>query len=397
MTATPGLLDAAWELGPELVADRRYLHQHPELGFQEENTARFIAEKLRALGLEVQTGVAGTGVVALLRGGKGAGRCVLLRADIDALPMDELNDVPYKSQNPGAMHACGHDAHAAILLGVATVLTARRGDFAGAVKFVFQPSEEAPPGGAQPMIAAGVLEEPHVDASFGVHMAQQLPAGTIGIADGPMAAAPDGFVARVRGVGGHAALPHLAVDPIVIAAQCVVALQTLVSREVNPLRQVVITVGSFHAGTVSNIIPPEAVFQATVRTFDPAVRRQMAERVPALVKGIAAALRGEAEIEYTFGYPPVINDAAATALVREVAVDLVGPERVVAMEPGMYGDDMAYFLERAPGCYFSIGTNNPARGLIYGHHHPRFDIDDEQSLPVGVGALAGVALRYLGE
>ncbi len=392
MTAKLSLLDAAWEIGPAVAADRRYLHQHPELAFQERNTARFVAERLRTLGIETRTGIAKTGVLGLLRGGR-EGKTVLLRADMDALPMDELNDVPYRSRNPGVMHACGHDAHTAMLLGVARILAERRGEIRGNVKFAFQPAEEAE-GGAKPMIDEGALGDPRVDAAFGVHIGQDLPVGTIGVTTGPMNAASDGFVATIRGKGGHAARPHGCVDPVVIAAQSIVALQTLVSREVNPLRQAVITVGALHAGTVANIIPEMAVMKATVRTFDEEVRQQLAERIPALIGGLAAAMRGEAEVAYKFGYPPLINDAAMTDLVREVVRGFVGPERLIEREPGMGGEDMAYFLQRAPGSFFRIGSRNPAKGLVYGHHHPRFDIDEE-ALPVGVAALAGVALRYL--
>jgi len=394
LIAKMSLTDAAWELGPAVVADRRYLHQHPELGMQEENTSRFVAERLREFGIETTTGVAKTGVVGLLHG-KGPGKTVLLRADMDALPMDELNDVPYKSQTPGVMHACGHDAHTAMLLGVARLLSERREEFVGTVKFIFQPSEEAPPGGAKPMIAAGVMENPHVDAAFGVHIGQDLPVGTIGVCAGPMNAASDGFVATIKGVGGHAARPHGGVDPIVVAAQCIGALQTLVSREVNPLRQAVITVGSLHAGTVSNVIPEEAIMKATVRTFDAGVRQHLAERIPALLKGIAAAMRAEADVQYRFGYPALVNDPEMTELVRGVARELVGPEKTIEREPGMGGEDMAYFLQEVPGCFFRIGSRNPERGLVYGHHQQRFDIDDEGALPVGVAAIASVALRYL--
>ncbi len=392
MTAKLSLVDAAWEIGPEVVADRRYLHQHPEIAFQEHNTARFVAEKLRALGIETRTGIAKTGVLGLLRGGR-EGRTVLLRADMDALPMDELNDVPYKSRTPGVMHACGHDAHTAMLLGVAKLLTERRDTIRGNVKFAFQPAEEWE-GGAKPMIDEGALEAPRVDAAFGVHIGQDLPVGTIGVRDGPMNAASDGFVATIRGKGGHAARPHGCVDPIVIAAQCIVALQALVSREVNPLREAVITVGALHAGTVANIIPEEATMKATVRTFDEEIRQGLAERIPALIGGIATAMRGEADVQYKFGYPALVNDPAMTDLVREVARETVGPEKLIEREPGMGGEDMAYFLQRAPGSFFRIGSRNPAKGLVYGHHHPRFDIDEE-ALPVGVAALAGVALRYL--
>ena len=394
MSATLSYLDLAWEIGPQLVADRRYLHENPELGMAEVNTARFVAERLRELGIETRTGIANTGVLGVLRG-KQPGKTVLLRADMDALPIDELNDVPYRSQTPGVMHACGHDAHTAILLGVARLLSERRSDLHGTVKFAFQPAEENV-GGAEPMIAAGVMDNPTVDAAFGIHIAQDLPVGTIGVIHGPMTAACDEAVVIIRGVGGHGARPHQGVDPIVIAGQCIVALQTLVSREVNPLRQAVITVGSLHAGTASNVIPETCELQATIRTFDAATREQLVRRLPELVRGIAAAMQGSAEVEYTLGYPTLINDRAMTDLVRTVARELIAPELVLEIEPSMGAEDMAYFLQHAPGCFFRVGSQNPARGLIHGHHHPRFDID-EDALPVGVAALTAVALRFLAQ
>ncbi len=394
MTASTTIMEAALEQGGQTVADRRYLHQHPELGMHETATAQFVATRLTELGIPMTTGVAKTGVVGLLVGGQ-PGKTILLRADMDALPIDELNDVPYKSQHPGVMHACGHDAHTAMLLSVAALLKTRQAALHGTVKFVFQPSEELPPGGAKPMIEAGVLENPHVDAAFGIHIGQDLPVGTVGVCAGPNNAASDGFIATIKGVGGHAARPHGCVDPIVVAAQAITALQSLVSREVNPLRQAVITVGSLHAGTVSNIIPEEAVMKATVRTFDEEVRQNLAERIPALISGIATAMRAEATVQYRFGYPTLINEPEMTDLVRAVAEEIVGPENVIEREPGMGGEDMAYFLQQVPGCFFRVGSRNPDLGLIYGHHHPRFDIDDEQALPIGVAMLTTVALRFL--
>ncbi len=393
MTAGTTILEAALEQGGQTVADRRYLHQHPELGMQETATAQFVATRLTALGIPMTTGVANTGVVGLLEGGH-PGKTILLRADMDALPIDELNDVPYKSQTPGVMHACGHDAHTAMLLSVAALLKARQAALHGTVKFVFQPAEESV-GGAEPMIAAGVMENPHVDAAFGIHIGQDLPVGTIGVCNGPSNAAVDEARITIKGVGGHAARPHVAVDPILIAGQCIVALQTLVSREVNPLRSAVVTVGALHAGTVSNIIPEECELRVTIRTTDEVTRKLMAERIPALVAGIATAMQGSAETEYISGYPVLVNDVAMTDLVREVAREIVGPEKVLERETGMGAEDMAYFLQAVPGCFFRVGSRNPDLGLIYGHHHPRFDIDDEQALPIGVAMLTTVALRFL--
>ncbi len=395
MVTAAELVESAEEIAPGVIADRRYFHQHPELGFQEENTARRVIERLNALDLDqIITGVAKTGVVGVLHGGKGPGKCVLLRADMDALPITELNDVPYKSENPGAMHACGHDAHTAMLLGAARVLAARRNEFAGTIKFLFQPSEEQGSGGAQPMIAEGVLENPYVDAAFGIHVGSNLPAGTVAVRGGPVNAAADTAIVTIRGLGGHAARPQMAIDPIVIGAHCIVALQSLVAREVNPLAPAVITVGSLHAGTVSNVIPEEARFEATIRTFDEKTRALLAERIPQVVRGICETFRATAEVRYELGYPPLVNTVALADFVKEVALEVVGPERVLDSEPGMGAEDMSYFINAAGGAFYRLGVRNEATGKTYGHHHPRFDVE-EDALATGVAMHAAVALRYL--
>ena len=395
MVTVAELRESAEEIAPGVIADRRYFHQHPELGFHEENTARRVIERLRALNLdELHTGIATTGVVGVLHGGKGPGRTVLLRADMDALPITELNDVPYKSENPGAMHACGHDAHTAMLLGAARVLAGRREEFAGTIKFLFQPSEEANAGGAAPMIEAGVMENPHVDAAFGIHVGSNIPAGKVAVLGGPVNAAADSAIVTIRGLGGHAARPQMAIDPIVIGAHCIVALQTLVSREVNPLSPAVITVGTLHAGTVSNVIPEDAHFEATIRTFDEKTRALLAERIPQVVRGICETFRATADVQYELGYPPLVNNAEMAALVKSVALEVVGPERVQDSEPGMGAEDMSYFLNAVPGAFYRLGVRNEATGKTYGHHHPRFDIE-EDALATGVAMHAAVALRYL--
>ena len=392
MSAASGTLKP---VGEQVVLDRRHLHAHPELAFQEHDTARFIADRLQSHGLEVRTGVAQTGVVGLLRGGR-PGRTVLLRADIDALPIQEENDVPYRSQRPDVMHACGHDGHTAILLNAARVLTERRERLAGNVKFMFQPSEERPPGGALPMIEQGVLDDPKVDAAFGLHVNAMLPTGTIAARAGATQAAADTFRIEITGQGGHAARPHLCVDTVLVAAQVVTALHTLVAREVNPIEPAVLTVGMLQAGTAPNVIPPAALLAGTVRTFDPELRQQMARRVEEVAAGIAGAMGAESRCEYSFGYPSVINDGAMTELVAEVARELVGSERVTHGERAMPADDFAYVLERVPGCYFRIGVSDPAGGPPSGNHHPRFDLD-ESALPLGVEMFVRVVERYLAE
>jgi amidohydrolase len=392
MTAT-SLRSEVQALTDETIALRRALHQHPELGFQEFNTSRIVAERLRGLGLEVQTGIAGTGVVGLLRGGR-PGRTVLLRADMDALPIEEENDVPYRSQRPGVMHACGHDGHTAGLLAVARLLGERRDSLAGTVKFCFQPCEESPPGGARPMIEAGVLEGPRVDAVFGLHLWQVMPLGTIGVITGPAMANSDRFTATIQGRGGHAAQPHLTVDAAVVASQIVVALQTVVARNVSPLKSAVVTVGQIAAGTTYNVIADAAVLKGTIRTFDADLRELVAERAEAVARGVAEALGATLTWEYTRGYPAVVNDPAMAALVRAATAEVVGADNVIAAEPTMGGEDFAYFLQERPGCFWFVGSRNDERGLIHGHHHPRFDID-EAALAIAIESLAAVTLRYL--
>jgi len=390
----PRVRDDIDEILPGVIADRRHLHQHPELGFQEVETARFVEERLRAIGIqEVQTGIATTGLTGLIRGGKGPGKVVLLRADMDALPIHEQNDVEYKSLHDGVMHACGHDAHTAMLMGIARVLHDRRDEFAGTVKVLFQPAEEGG-GGARVMIEEGVLDAPNVDAVFGMHMAQETPVGKIAVRPGPAMAAADRFTIVIKGKGGHGAAPHLTVDPIAIGAQIVVALQTIVAREIDPIQPAVVTVGAFLAGEAANVIPDSAELRGTVRSFDPDVRTQLQERITALVQGIATAMRAEAEVRYNPGYPPTVNEPEMTALVREVAIGVVGEENVIEEPVKMGAEDFSYFLEARPGSFFFVGTRNPDKGFVWGHHHPRFDIDEE-GMGYGMETMIQTVLRYL--
>ncbi|MDQ3045332.1 MAG: M20 family metallopeptidase [Chloroflexota bacterium] len=398
MVTATRLRDAIDEILPGVIADRRHLHENPELGYQEVETSRFVAERLQALGVEdVRTGIAQTGVTGLIRGtagAPGAGKVVLVRADMDALPILEENDVEYRSTKNGTMHACGHDAHTAMLLGVARVLLDRRDAFGGTVKLLFQPSEELPPGGAKPMIEAGVLEDPAVDAVFGMHVSQDQERGTIGLRSGPAMAAADRFVINIKGRGGHGARPHACIDPIAIGAQIVTALQTIVSREIDPVQPAVVSTCAFLAGEAFNVIPDTAELRGTVRSFDPDVRLQLATRIEELVRGVGEAMRAEIEVTYTFGYPPTVNDPEMTELVRAVATETVGAERVLDVDLKMGAEDFSYFLEERPGCFFFVGTRNEERGLIWGHHHPRFDIDEE-AMGAGIETMASTLLRYL--
>jgi amidohydrolase len=393
-TVDRALLDDVDEILPGVIADRRHLHEHPELGFQEVETARFVADRLRALGVEdIRIGIAQTGATALIRGGQGPGKTVLVRADMDALPIEEENEVDYRSKQAGVMHACGHDAHTAMLLGVGRLLMERRDRFAGTVKLLFQPAEEGP-GGAKPMIEAGVLNDPPVDAVLGMHMAQEAPLGVIALRAGPAMAASDGFTLVIHGKGGHGARPQSTIDPIAVGAQIVVALQTIVSREVDPTESAVVTVGAFRAGEAANVIPDTAELRATVRSFSPDVRQQLARRIEEVVRGIAGAMRAEVDFQYRFGYPPTVNDPVMTDLVRAAATELIGAERVVESPQMMGAEDFSYFLEQRPGCFFYVGSRNEERGLIWGHHHPRFDIDEE-ALGVGIATMTAAVQRYL--
>jgi amidohydrolase len=386
------------EIMPGVIADRRHLHQHPELAFEEHETAKLVAERLASLGVEdIRTGVGRTGVTGLIRGtgdGPGKDRVALFRADMDALPIDEENEVDYKSTVAGKMHACGHDAHTAMLLGSARVLMDMRDRFSGTVKLLFQPAEEVPPGGAIEMIEAGALEDPKVGAVFGLHAAAEMPAGKIGVRNGVASAGSDRFRITIQGKGGHAARPNDAIDPVVVGAHIVTALQTLVSREVDPIGSAVVTVGSIVAGEAFNVIPDTAVIKGTVRTLDPAVREQIAERLPALAKGIGEAMRADIDVWYFKGYPSMVNDPAMTDIIRGAAASVVGEENVVETPVGMGGEDFARFLEQRPGSFFRVGTRNEERDIVYGHHHPRFDVEEE-GMAAGIATTVETLVRYL--
>src|SRR6266568_3805998 len=343
----------------QLVATRRDLHQHPELGFEETRTSTLAAERLKSLGYEVKAGVGKTGVVAVRRGGPSDGHpCVLIRADMDALPIEEANDVPYRSRHPGKMHACGHDGHVAIGLEVARRLGALR--LGGTVKFAFQPAEEVSHG-AQAMIADGALDAPKVDAAFGIHLWNDLPAGTVGVMPGPIMASVDEFEITILGRGGHAAAPHQTVDPVLIAAHVVTGLQSLVSRRRNPFEEGVVSVTQLAAGHAFNVIPGRADLRGTVRTFG----GQFFEHAPRLVEqttqGIAAAFGATAEVRYRRLTAPLVNDERMTQLMHGVARDIVGPERVIDGVRTMGGEDMSFFLAKVPGTFAFVAPPPPGR------------------------------------
>jgi len=382
----PRLSPDVTALAAELVALRRDLHQNPEMAWAEHRTAARVVAFLEGAGLELRT-VATTGVLATSRGAEG--RTVLLRVDMDGLPIQEQGDVPYASRVPGVMHACGHDGHTAMGAAAARVLAGRRPG--GTVRVLFQPAEEGE-SGAQRVIADGALEG--VDVALGIHLWNELPVGTIGVKAGPLMAAVDRLRVVVRGRGGHGGHPHRAADPVTAAAHVVVALQTIVAREVSPLQSAVVTLGAIHGGQAFNVIPDEVTLTGTVRTFDPELRRSMPERIRRIATGVAEALQCEAEVEVRPGNPAVVNDAAVAALARRAAARVVGDERVVEPEPTMGGEDMAVYFERVPGCFVFVGSANPARGLDQPHHSPRFDFDEE-ALAIGCEFLVQAAEEAL--
>jgi amidohydrolase len=400
-----------------LVAFRRDLHRHPEIGFEETRTARVVAERLSAAGIELRTGIAETGLVARIWGGNaergsapgaragavpdatgGAAprgtmrRTILLRADMDALPLQEESDAEYASEIPGAMHACGHDGHTAILAETALLAQARAGTLDGDLALVFQPAEEGL-GGALKMIEDGVLEETGAEAAFGLHLWSPLPVGKIAVTAGACMAAADEFEISITGKGGHAAFPHTSVDAVVAGSYVVSALQTIVSRQTDPLKAAVVTVGSFHAGSGHNIIAESAVLRGTIRAFDAGVRDILVRGLRETAEKTCAALGAGCEFRFFPGYPPTINDREMAEFVAELAAELVGPANVVRDLVMMGAEDMSYFLQERPGCFFFVGAGNEARGIVHPHHSPRFDID-EDALSLGCEMMLRIAERY---
>jgi len=372
-----------------LVQTRRRLHAQPELSMLEFETSAFVIDQLRALPLTaLRTGIGQTGVLATLQGGR-PGPVTLLRADMDALPIEERSEVPYRSQRPGVMHACGHDGHVSILLGAAQTLCRRRAEVAGTIVFCFQPGEEGSAGNRL-MIDDGALEDPHVDRVFALHLYSGLEVGKIGIRNGPFLPSSDRFTIEVLGVGGHGAMPQSARDPIVAAAHIITLLQTIVSRETAPKDPVVVTVGAVASGTTFNVIPDTALLRGTVRCFDSELRRTMPERIERIVDGICAALRVEHRFTYTYNYPRTTNDPAMADLIRGAGALTIGADRVVEHDVIMMAEDMAFMHEQRPGGYALVGTHGSA-ATAFPNHSPRFDIDEE-ALVVGHDLMVQLAL-----
>ncbi len=378
----------------DLIALRRDFHRHPELGYRERRTASIVARRLRRDGYIVRTAVGKTGVVGILRGAR-PGKTLLIRADMDALPIREERRSPYASTVRGVMHACGHDGHTAIGLVAAQVLAGRRDRLAGTLKFVFQPAEEEL-GGAMAMIRDGLLSRPKPDGAIALHLWNGLPVGTVGVREGATWASSDVIEIAIAGRGGHAGYPHTTIDPVVVAAETVLALQTVVSRALPPTAPAAVSITRIAGGTTTNVIPPDVTLHGTMRFYDEGLRAEAKRRIGKIAAGVAAAHGAVCRVRFEDGYPVTVNDPRLVALVRKSAADVVGPKRLVVHAPTMGSEDMGYVFQRVPGCYVMIGSMNPARGLDTPHHHPRFDFD-EAALPLGAELLVRTAERFLAD
>lgn len=386
----------AKEQSEYVIAHRRHLHSNPELSFEEFKTAAFVAEELREIGLQPQEGFAGTGVVATIEGRNPASRTVGLRADMDALPILEANDVPYKSKFPGVMHACGHDVHTSSLLGTARILNQLKNEFDGTIKLVFQPAEEKAPGGASLMIKEGVLENPRPASMIGQHVAPNIPAGKIGFREGMYMASTDELYLTVIGKGGHAAAPHQLVDPVLMASHIIVALQQIISRNRNPANPAVLSFGRFIADGVTNVIPNEVTIQGTWRCMDEVWREEGLQKMKKLAEGIAEAMGGTCVFDIVRGYPFLKNHPELTRRVRTAATQYMGSENIVDLDLWMAGEDFAFYSQVVDSCFYRLGTRNETRGIISGVHTPTFDID-ESALEISTGLMSWLAISELGD
>lgn len=382
--------ESARKILPDMRSWRRHLHMHPELAFQEFESARFIAEKLSEMDIRYQEGVASTGIVALIEGKDPSTRVVALRADMDALPIEEQNEVPYRSKNKGVMHACGHDVHTASLLGAARILKELADEWSGTVKLIFQPSEEKLPGGASVMIREGVLKNPSPTYIWGQHVHPPLEVGKVGMRAGPYMASADEIYLTVKGKGGHAALPHQLTDPVLIMAHIITALQQVVSRKGNPLIPSVLSFGRVQADGATNVIPDTVQLEGTFRTFDEEWRFEAHRWIEKIAGETARAMGGECRVDIRIGYPYVHNDEVLTRKTRKLAEELLGKANVVDLPQRMTGEDFAYYGREIPACFYRLGTGNPEKGITAPIHSARFDVDEE-ALSIGAALEAWLA------
>jgi amidohydrolase len=388
MTMSGAVLDVSAPVLDEVVKLRRDFHMHPELGFEEIRTAGIVADRLKALGYEVRTGIGQTGVVGILRT-KRPGRTILLRADMDCLPVHEESGVEFTSRENGKMHACGHDGHVAILLGAAQMIVERRDLLCGTIVLCFQPAEEGK-GGAKAMIEDGVLKDPHVDKVYGLHLASLYPVGVVAVRPGPVMASSDSIEVTIRGRGGHGAAPHQTVDPILAAAHFVTSVQSVVSRSVDPIQPAVVTIGAIHGGTIHNVIPDNVTMLGTVRAFDADVRDQMKPRIEAVLKGCCDGAGADYDYNYLWRYPVTVNNAAEAAYVADLAARTLGASRSVEFERTMGAEDFSFMLEQRPGCFFFVGAQSGPETAV-AHHNAKFAID-ERCLEAGVQMMTALAL-----
>lgn len=381
---------------PEIQSIRHHIHSHPELSFQEFETSAFIAAKLREFGIEHQAVKAGTGIVALIKGKNPDKKCIALRADMDALPIQEANETPYRSQHDGVMHACGHDVHSTCLLGAAKILNELKDKFEGTIKLIFQPGEEKHPGGASLMIADGALENPEPQEIFALHVYPHLPCGTVGFRAGQYMASADEIYITIEGKGGHAALPHQTVDPIAITAQVITALQQVISRKGNPLIPSVLTFGKIAGGFATNVIPDKVELLGTFRTMDETWRYEAHQWIENITHEICHSYGAKATIEIPKGYPSLFNEPALTHKAENWAKGYMGAENVKTLNMRMAAEDFSFYAQKMPACFFRIGTNKNNEQFMAPVHNAHFDID-EDALKVGVGMFAWVAVNALAE
>jgi amidohydrolase len=384
----------ASQLQEELVNKRRYLHANPELSFEEYQTSAYLKEELKKIGIQHFEPKANTGFTAIIEGKNPGKKIVALRADMDALPIKELNEISYKSKNNGVMHACGHDVHSTCLLGAASILFHLKDQFEGSVKLIFQPGEEKLPGGASLMIADGALENPKPNSIFGQHVMPFLPVGTVGFRKGLYMASSDELFFKVKGKGGHGAMPHLSLDPVPVAAQLISALQTITSRFANPLIPTVLTIGKVIANGATNVIPDEVYMEGTFRTLDENWRKKAHEHIERICLEIGKANSIEIEIEIRKGYPFLKNDEAITQMAKEAAIAYLGEDKVVDLDIWMASEDFAYYSQVMPASFYRLGTRNESKGIVSGVHTPTFNID-ESALEIGSGLMAWLAIKEL--
>ncbi len=378
----------------EVVTIRRYLHMNPELSFQEFETAKFVAAKLKEMGITFQDNVAGTGLVGIIKGKKDNGKVVALRADMDALPIQEENNIDYKSKNNGVMHACGHDAHTASLLGAASILNELKENFDGSIKLIFQPGEEKIPGGASLMIKEGVLENPKPLSVIGQHVMPLIPSGKVGFRSGIYMASTDELYLKVKGKGGHGAMPHLNIDPVLITSHLIVAMQQIVSRVTNPTMPSVLSFGKVIANGATNVIPNDVYIEGTFRTLNEQWRNEAHQRMLDLAHQLVQSMGGQLEFEIRKGYPVLINDEDLTAKVKNNAIDYLGSENVLDLDIWMAAEDFSFYSQLVPACFYRLGTRNESKGIISSVHTNTFDIE-EDSLKTGSGLMAYLAIKEL--